>query len=125
MVVKGGFQKNRADGRYAAHAKALVDYQKAMQGALREVTDTLSELEALGNEREVQVVSIKSSKKTVELIKEQYDEGVTSSTELFNAESGQLAAERRLVEIRGQQFVATVKLLEALGGGCSKGCFSR
>ncbi|MDF1811965.1 MAG: TolC family protein [Verrucomicrobiales bacterium] len=110
--------------RKNAQRKALVDYQKAMVEAFREVGDALAELESLGSEKVAQETLIRAARQTESLIKEQYEEGVVSFSDVAESSRGRMAAQRRLVQIRSKQYVAMVKLITALGGKCADQYFA-
>jgi multidrug efflux system outer membrane protein len=122
-TIKGKRSRPKPDSLKTAQRKALTDYQKTMLEAFQEVANVLAEITSICSEKEAQTLAIRAAGNSAELIRKQYNEGVVSFTELANAERGQLGAERRLIQIRSQQFVATVKLIEALGGGTAKDFF--
>ena len=103
----------------AEQAEALADYQQNVLEALREVEDALADLRALRAEYDAQQLAVKASEKSVDLSAKRFKEGLVSSIESVDAIRAQLDAERRAVQIRGLQYDATVRLIQALGGGWS------
>ncbi len=103
--------------RSAVRKKALLDFQAVVLRALREIDDALTGLDALRAEEEAQLLSIDAADRTVQMAKVQNEEGVISAASLAEVERELLAAQRRLVQIRGEELVETVRLIEALGGG--------
>jgi multidrug efflux system outer membrane protein len=119
-LFQGGRLRANLGKARAEQAEALADYQQAVLDALREVEDALADLRALRTEYGAQQIAVKASEKSVGLSLKRYSEGLVSSIEWVDAIRAQLDAERRAVQIRGLQYDATVRLIQALGGGWSK-----
>lgn len=51
------------------------------------------------------------------IAKTRYDKGVGLYQELLESESNAIRAERSMCQLRGQQLIASVSLIKALGGG--------
>lgn len=116
-IFQGGRLKANLKGARAAQAEALATYQDTVLNALREVDDALVDLVALRSERDAQFLAISASNRALALSNQRYKEGLVSSIEVVDAVREQLTAERRMVQIRSQQYVATVQLIQAIGGG--------
>lgn len=92
-------------------------YQQTVLIAFREVEDALANLEYRRRQEENLIQSVHSSSETLDLIKMRYDRGVVDYLDVVDAERTSLEAERSEVRTRGAQFIATVALIRALGGG--------
>jgi multidrug efflux system outer membrane protein len=62
-------------------------------------------------------ISVRARVESVELAKVRYNNGVASYLDVVNAEQNLFPVELQLADTIGQQFVATVQLYRALGGG--------
>ena len=70
---------------------------------------------------EAQQLAVRASNRSLSLSNKRYEEGLVSSIEVIDAIREQLRTRRRAVQIRGLQYDATVRLIQALGGGlCDK-----
>ncbi|MEX2579159.1 MAG: efflux transporter outer membrane subunit [Verrucomicrobiales bacterium] len=118
-VYQGGRLKANLAGRRAEQEEALADYQQTVLAAFRDVEDALADLAAYRDERAATLAAVRSSKRALSLSRRRYEEGLVSSIEVIDAIREQLAAERRAVQVRGLQYVSTVELIQAIGGGMS------
>ena len=115
VYLLGEIHDNPAHHR--VQAEAVADYQQAVLVALREVEDALGDLGALRREIGAQEEAVRSAQRAVALSTKRYEEGLVRSIEVVDAVREQLTAERRAVQVRAQQHEATVRLIQALGGG--------
>ncbi|MCB1227130.1 MAG: efflux transporter outer membrane subunit [Verrucomicrobiales bacterium] len=116
-MFQGGRLRMGLKRARAEQAEAVADYQQAVLVALREVEDALGDLGALRREIGAQEEAVRSAQRAVALSTKRYEEGLVSSIEVVDAVREQLTAERRAVQVRAQQHEATVRLIQALGGG--------
>lgn len=119
-VFQGGRLKANLKGARAAQEEALANYQQTVLDALREVDDALADLAALRAELEAQGLAVRASNRALEISEKRYKEGLVNSIDVVDALREKLNADRRVVQIRGQQFDATVNLIQAMGGGMTK-----
>jgi multidrug efflux system outer membrane protein len=104
----------------AQRAEALTSFQKTALNAMADVESALANLSALREESAARKTSVDAASRTYELSSLRYQEGVTSYLDVADAERERLTAQRSAVRTRGQQFTATVQLIQALGGGFRK-----
>lgn len=116
-LFQGGRLRSGLKRARARHEEAVADYQQTVLEALREVEDALADLAALRTESSTQAGAVRASTRALDLSTQRYKEGLVSFIEVVDALREQLTAERRAVQIRGQQFEATTQLIQALGGG--------
>jgi len=81
----------------------------------------LANLRALRAEASARKASVDAASRTYDLSVLRYKEGATSYLDVADAQREKLTAERAAVRTRGRQFTATIQLIQALGGGFSKG----
>lgn len=105
----------------AEHVEALANYQKTALSAMADVESALANLSALREESAARKTSADAASRTYELSSLRYQEGVTSYLDVVDAERERLSAQRDAVRTRGSEFAATVQLIQALGGGFSRG----
>jgi len=85
--------------------------------AFQEIEDNLAALRVLESEAATQAKAVQAAQQSLELSEGRYTGGATSYLEVITAQSTALADERTDVQILGSRMAATIRLIEALGGG--------
>ncbi len=88
---------------------AIVNYEKAIQTAFKEVADALTARDWLNEQVKAQAAVLNSETERLKLSEARYNNGIASSLEVFDAQRQQFAAEQSLVN--------AVELYRSLGGG--------
>lgn len=116
-IFEGGRHVANYKAAKARYEQALAQYHKNILVAFRDVEDALVDLK----QRDVQIKSIAravaAANQSLELANLRYRQGVTNYIEVVDVERSLLAAELRANEIHVQQYLATIRLVKALGGG--------
>ena len=109
----------RAELRLAKVRKseAVVQYERAIQVAFREVADALAGAATLDRQIEAQTRVVGSAQRRVALSGLRYQAGVDGRLELLDAQRGLYAAQQSLLELRRDAAINSVALYKALGGG--------
>ena len=94
----------------------IADYNDAVLNAVRDVSDQLTRLAALGDERGQQQLALDAAEAAYQLATERYRAGLANQLTVLNAETQVLAARRQRVELASAQASARVALLLAVGG---------
>ena len=102
--------------RHTYEAQAAV-YRAQVFQAFNEVEDQLSGLRILEVESRVEQKAVDSAQHSFDLSKQRYKGGVTSYLEVLTSESALLQNQRTAIGLQTRQFVASVGLVRALGGG--------
>jgi len=116
-LFKGG--KN-VYGYKAAQAKwqqSVAFYKKTVIGAFREVSDALVGIEKFKAVRAEQEKQVAALAEAVKLSVARYDSGLSSYTEVLDADQQYYSAQNGLARTLGSQLIAYVQLYRALGGG--------
>jgi len=116
-LFQGG--RLRADLRLAEvrRSSAVVDYERAIQTAFREVADGLAAQQTYGRQLEAQVRAVDSAERRAQLSHLRYRAGVEGRLELLDAQRQSYAAQQTLLDLRHETFGSAVALYKALGGG--------
>jgi multidrug efflux system outer membrane protein len=101
----------------AAYAEGLANYRGTVLTAFKEVEDSMAQIALRQEQHDAQADAVIYAKRATELAKIRYDAGSANYLEYIDADRTELQQERLEVQIEGQQFVATVRLIKALGGG--------
>ena len=95
----------------------LVNYEKTIQNAFREVSDALiayRKVKEVREQREILVVTLQDRAKLAYM---RYNGGVANLLEALDADRELFEAERGLAQIRRDELLTIVQLYKALGGG--------
>ncbi len=96
---------------------AVVNYEKAIQTAFKEVADALTARNWLNEQVKAQAAVLNSEMDRLKLSEARYNNGIASSLEVFDAQRQQFAAEQSLVDARLARLINAVELYRSLGGG--------
>ena len=116
-IFQGGrLRANRAATK-SAYDESVANYREAVLTAFQQVEDGLSDLKALSQAGTTQNAAVADSRRALELANNRYTGGVTSYLDVVTAQLALLNNERLATQLVGQQMVASVYLVKALGGG--------
>jgi outer membrane protein, multidrug efflux system len=96
---------------------AIVDYEKSIQVAFREVSDALVARSALDEQIEAQRAVQEASTERLRLTDLRYQNGVASSLDLLDAQRELFSAQQSLIQARQLRLTNAVDLYRSLGGG--------
>lgn len=113
---------NRANLALAEVRKdqAIANYEKAIQGAFRDVANALAAQHGLRQQLISQQEMLDAQAERARLVKLRYDNGATSYFEVLDAERNLLDVEQQLVQMQNAYFTSQVQLYAALGGGAQQ-----
>lgn len=101
----------------AAREEAIANYRQAVLGSVREVETSLAQTRYRAEQAAAVGDALSAATKATNLIRAAYERGALSYIELLDAERTRLQAELQTARIAAQRFIATVRLIKALGGG--------
>ncbi|MEO8020814.1 efflux transporter outer membrane subunit [Polaromonas sp.] len=116
-IFDGGRREAGVQGANAELDMALASYREQILVAFRDVEDQLSALRLLAEQSEAQSRSVASSSRATVLSDSRYRNGFVSQLELLDAQRSELRNRRQALQVRAAQYLATVGLIRALGGG--------
>lgn len=96
---------------------SVASYNKAVVGAVNDVTKAASQLNAVAAENEHQLTILKGTQKLKTLARARYKAGLISSARMSAATLPDLSEQAKAIELHGQWLNADVQLVSALGGG--------
>lgn len=118
-IFTGGRNKANLEATRAAYNQTTANYRQTVVTALQDVEDQLSAQKLLIDQLEGETAALKSARRTLEVANNRYKAGLVTYLEVATAQSSALEHERTVVHLAGQQRVASVALIKALGGGWS------
>ncbi len=95
----------------------LAQYEKAIQGAFREVADALAERGTLGDQLNAQQSLVDAAAASRMLSDARYEKGVDSYLPVLDAQRTLYAAQQNLIAVRLARLTNRVTLYKSLGGG--------
>ena len=105
----------------AGYQQAVASYRQTVLTAFQEVQDGLSTRAALDRAARALEAGVQSAGTTYELTQVRYQAGAANRLELVLAQQNWLAYRRQALQNQGQQWLNTVQLIKALGGGWQAG----
>ena len=101
----------------AAYDGVVANYRQTVLTAFQQVEDQLATLRLLEQEATVQESALEAAKNATRIARNQYKAGIVAYTNVVVAETTELNEEQTAFSIRANRLVASVSLVEALGGG--------
>ncbi len=105
----------------AAYDATVATYRQTVLTAFGQVEDELATLRILEQQVKVQEQTVKDANLAVQLTLNQYKAGTVAYTSVITAQTTALSDAQTLLTIRQNRLVASVNLIEALGGGWNAG----
>ena len=96
---------------------AVAQYEKAIQGAFREVADALARRGTMGDQMKAQQSLLDATAKTYRLSTARYEKGIDIYLNVLDAQRSLYAAQQGLIAIRLAKLANQVRLYAVLGGG--------
>jgi len=96
---------------------AVVQYEKAIQGAFREVADTLAVRGSIGEQLAAQQAMSDALGATFRLSTARYEKGLDSYLSVLDAQRTYYSAQQGLVSLRLAKYANDIRLYAVLGGG--------
>lgn len=116
-LFDGGLRRATVQQSQAAFDEAAATYRGAVLAAFQQVEDSLSALRILAAERDQQDGAVTSATRNLQLATARYTSGVDPYLNVITAQTTLLANQQAAISLRLNQMVASVQLIEALGGG--------
>ncbi|HTT79980.1 MAG TPA: efflux transporter outer membrane subunit [Stellaceae bacterium] len=116
-LFNGGLNQATVEEQRAAYDAAVATYRQTVLTALQQVEDELAAQRILAEEAKVQANAVTAAREAERIIDNQYKAGTVAYTSVIVAEQTALTDAVTLANIRQSRLVASVALIEALGGG--------
>lgn len=116
-VITAGRRKNDVTRSKAFYRENLELHRQTVLIAVRDVENALSGIYNLNHAIIAQKKSVDAAQEASRLIKLRYDAGIVSFFEVIDTQRQLLTEQRALVQTRAAHQLATVQLIQALGGG--------
>ena len=116
-LFEGG--RLRANLRFtrAAYEEMVANYRQTLLAAFADVEDNLAAQTLLASQYQTENEALTAARKQLEVANNRYRDGLITYLEVATAENTMLNIEFTAAQLRGEQLVAAVTLVKALGGG--------
>ena len=116
-VYDGGLRDAQVAAARASYEQTVANYRQTVLTAFQQVEDELSSLRILENEQGVEEAALRSSREALRLTLNQYQAGTVAYTAVVQAQTTELTDEQQVLTILQNRLIASVALVQALGGG--------
>jgi len=116
-LFDAGLRKATVQQFQAAYDQTVANYRQTVLTAFQQVEDNLAALRVLSRVIERQDAAIQSAERSLQEATVRYKAGIDPYLNVIAAQTALLSNEQTAVSFREQQLVASVQLIEALGGG--------
>jgi NodT family efflux transporter outer membrane factor (OMF) lipoprotein len=119
-IFEGGLRHATNAQFQAQYDETVANYRGAVLTAFQQVEDELAALRILTTQIQQQDTAVAAAQHYLDLANERYKLGIDPYLDVITAETTLLTNQQSAVNLRGQQMVASVLLIEYLGGGWSR-----
>jgi NodT family efflux transporter outer membrane factor (OMF) lipoprotein len=117
VLFEGGLRGAQVDAARAVYWQSVANYRQTVLTALQQVEDQLVAVRLLRQQLVFQQKAVKDQRQAVDVYLNQFQAGTVAFTTVVTAEITLLADEEAELTIRQDLYLASVALIEALGGG--------
>jgi NodT family efflux transporter outer membrane factor (OMF) lipoprotein len=116
-VFDAGARSAAVEAARATYDQSVATYRQTVLAAFQQVEDQLATLRVLEQQAAVEEETVKSAKLAVQLTLNEYKAGTVVYTSVVTAQATALNEEEALLTIHQNRLVASVTLIQSLGGG--------
>jgi multidrug efflux system outer membrane protein len=116
-LFTGGRTKAQVGQARASYAEAVADYRQAILTAVKEVEDSLTQIQSRKEQAAAVDRAVDSARRQMELAKARYSAGASTYLPVADAERILRQEQVQQAQLRGERYAASVRLIKALGGG--------
>jgi len=99
------------------YEQQVASYRQTVLSAFQDVEDNLAAIRILDQESSQETLAVAAAERSLNINTTQYKGGVTTYLQVLTAQTALLSNQRTQADISTRQFVASVQLIRALGGG--------
>ncbi|MFI8483143.1 efflux transporter outer membrane subunit [Pseudomonas sp. NPDC078700] len=116
-LFDGGRLRADLDARDADYDLAVAQYNKSLVQALGQVSDTINQLRAIGQQIREQTRAAEIAQSSYDTVADRFGSGIGNYLDVLSIEQQLLGAQRQLANLNAEQINLSILLMEALGGG--------
>jgi NodT family efflux transporter outer membrane factor (OMF) lipoprotein len=116
-IFNGGLTSAQVAAARATYDQTVAEYRQAVLTAFQQVEDQVAASRILVQQADVQGRAVDAAEEAERLTLNQYRAGTVDYTAVITAQANSLASQQSALTILQSRLVASVNLIEALGGG--------
>lgn len=116
-LLDAGATSAKVDQARAGWDASVATYRQTVLSAMQEVEDKLVELNTLQDEIAAQQRATDAAQTSARVTRLQYEAGMINYLDVATTENSSLSAQQSLLTLQSTQWVSSVALIAALGGG--------
>ena len=116
-LFDAGKRRAQTDQAKAAYDVTVANYRQSVLAGFQQVEDNLAALRILADESSAEDDAVRAAQRSLQISTDQYKAGTVNYLQVITTQAIALADERTAVDILTRRVVASVLLVEALGGG--------
>jgi NodT family efflux transporter outer membrane factor (OMF) lipoprotein len=116
-LFDGGRRRAQVAQSQAEYDTTVAAYRQTVLTGFQQVEDALAALRTLATEADVVDRAVAAAQQSLDISTTQYRGGLVNYLQVITAQTSLLQNQRARVELRTRALLATVSLIEALGGG--------
>jgi NodT family efflux transporter outer membrane factor (OMF) lipoprotein len=116
-LFNGGLTGAQVDAARATYFQSVANYRQTVLTAFQQVEDELAAIRIFTRQLAIDQQAVKNAREAVRVFTNQYRAGTVDLTTVVTAETNLLSNEETELAVRQNLFLASVSLIEALGGG--------
>jgi NodT family efflux transporter outer membrane factor (OMF) lipoprotein len=116
-VFQGGEQVAAVSNARATYDQYVASYRQTVLSSFQQVEDELLALRVLQRESEFQTQAVRSAQVASDVAMNEFNAGTVAYTTVITAVQSLIADQQSALTIQQNRLVASVTLIEALGGG--------
>ena len=121
LIFDAGRRRAVTDQQRDLFDQTVAAYRQTVLTALQQVEDALAALRILEREATDVAASVDAAQRSLDISMAQYKAGVVSSLQVITAQATLLQNQRTAADLVTRRLVASVQLIQALGGGWDAG----
>ncbi|MBV8122611.1 MAG: efflux transporter outer membrane subunit [Burkholderiaceae bacterium] len=116
-IFDGGRNRANLAAAKARYSEAAANHEQRLLTALREVEDSLNDVQQLQDQALVQAQASAAAERAYEVARARWERGVSNYLDVTDAQRSALSTERDATQIATQRLLAAVAVARSLGGG--------
>jgi outer membrane protein TolC len=117
VVFEGGLRRGQVAAALAAYYQSVASYRQTVLTAMQQVEDQLSNLRILAEQARALGKAVNLAREALDITIAEYKQGTVDFTAVVQAQEVLLSNEISALTVRQNRFLASVDLIQALGGG--------
>ena len=116
-LFDGGKRRAQVRLTEAAYDATVANYRQTVLAGFQQVEDALADLRVLEQEAGIVEQAVSAAQESLNISTIQYRGGLANYLQVITAQTSLLQSQRATVDIQTRRLVASVSLIQALGGG--------